>query len=194
MKLETADILALVPEFMRDDPAVQGLATAVNKLIRQPGSAVKTVRVWDQIDALDAAQLDELAYELDIDWYNTELPIENKRAIIKASDLIHSRRGTKWAVEQLISSYFSIGFIKEWHEEGYVDPKPFHFTVYTSYRNVTDRLMQEFEAIVALAKPARSRMDGVHFSDTYGSRIAARKEDAAFFFSPKKCGESKCGE
>ena len=194
MKLETADILALLPEFMRNDEAVKGLAAAVNELIRKPGRAVKTIRVWDQIDALDDAQLDELAHELDIDWYNTELPIENKRSIIKTSDLIHSRRGTKWAVEQLVSSYFSTGFIEEWYEEGYENPKPFHFTVYTSYRDVTDSMMREFESVVALAKSARSRMDGVHFSDTFGSRIVTSEKESVFFFVSRKCGTAKCGE
>lgn len=193
MRLSTADVMKLIPEFMRDDEAVKGLAAAVNELIREPGGKIKTVRVWDQIDELDDAQLDELAYELGIDWYSSGLPIENKRSIIKTSDLIHSRRGTKWAVEQLISSYFSTGFVKEWHEEGYTYPKPFHFTVYTSYRNVTDSLMKEFEAIASLAKSARSRMDGVNFSDTFGSRIVVGENDAAFSFVSMKCGTLKCG-
>ena len=194
MRLETTDILALVPEFMRDDEAVKGLAAAVNELIREPSVKIKTARVWDKIDELDDDQLDELAYELDIDWYNSSLPIEIKRSIVKGSDLIHSRRGTKWAVEHLILSYFSEGFIKEWHEDGYENPKPFHFTVYTSRRNITEELMKEFETIAKLAMSVRSRMDGVHFSDKYGSRITAGNSLAAHFFTSKKCGTTKCGE
>ena len=188
MRLSTADALKLVPEFMRDDDAVKGLAAAVNKLIREPAQKVNTVRVWDQIDELDDAQLDELAYELNIDWYSSSLPIENKRAIIKISDLVHSRRGTKWAVEELISAYFSTGFIEEWHESGYANPKPFHFSVYTSHRQVTDETIQGFRSIAKVAMPVRSRMDGVYFSDTYGDRVIAGNNDTAFFFTPKKCG------
>lgn len=188
MRLSTADVLKLVPEFMRDDEAVKGLATAVNNLIREPANKVKTVRVWDQIDVLDDAQLDELAYELDIDWYSSSLPIENKRAIIKISDLVHSRRGTKWAVEALISAYLSPGFIEEWHEDGYINPRPFHFSVYTKHRHVTDAIIQEFRKIAKVAMPVRSRMDGVYFSDTFGSRVIIGNTDTAFFFTPKKCG------
>lgn len=188
MRISTADVLKLVPEFMRDDEAVKGLAAAVNKLIRDPGRKVKTVRVWDQIDQLDHAQLDELAYELDIDWYSSGLSLENKRAIIKISDLVHSRRGTKWAVEELISAYISPGFIKEWHEDDYINPKPFHFSVYTSHRQVTDAILKEFREIAKVAMSVRSRLDGVYFSDTFGSRMTARNTDTAFFFTPKKCG------
>jgi P2-related tail formation protein len=107
---------------------------------------------------------------------------------------VHSRRGTKWAVEQLVSSYFSDGFVKEWYEEGYENPKPFHFTVYTSFREATDRLMQEFEAITKLAMSARSRLDGVNFSDTFGGRVVAGSTTTAFSFISKKCGTLKCGE
>ena len=188
MRLATADVLKLVPEFMRDDEAVKGLAAAVNELLREPAQKVKTARMWDQIDALDDAQLDELAYELDIDWYSSGLPIEKKRAVIKISDLVHSRRGTKWAVEELIAAYISPGFIKEWHEEGYVNPQPYHFSVYTSHRNVTDEIMQEFRTIAKVAMSVRSRMDSVYFCDTFGSQTLAGNNSTAFFYASKKCG------
>lgn len=188
MRLSTVDVLKLVPEFMRDDEAVKGLAAAVNELIREPGMKIKTVRLWDQIDELNDAQLDELAYELDIDWYKSSLPIESKRAIVKSSDLVHMRRGTKWSVEELISAYFSKGFVMEWYEEGYKNPKPFHFTVYTGHRDITDEIMQEFMEIAKVAMSVRSRLDGVYFSDTYGSRVAVGQKDTASFFTSKKCG------
>jgi len=188
MRLSTADILKLLPEFMRDDEAVKGLGAAVNNLIKEPGQKFKTLRVWDQIDQLDHAQLDELAYELDIDWYSSSLPLENKRAVIKISDLVHSRRGTKWAVEELISAYFSPGFIMEWHDEGYINPRPFHFSVYTSHRQVTDAMLQDFMAIAKVAMSVRSRLDGVWFSDTFGSRIVAGNTASPYFFTSKKCG------
>lgn len=188
MRLSTADILKLLPEFMRDDEAVKGLAAAVNKLIKEPGNKIDTVRVWDQIDELDDAQLDELAYELNIDWYRSNLPIENKRAIVKISDLVHSRRGTKWAVEHLISAYFASGKVVEWHEAEYGDPKPFHFFVCTSERDISETTIQEFKEIAKIAMPARSRMDEVYFSDTYGKKVIASKEEAVHIFTPKKCG------
>lgn len=189
MKLNTADILKLVPEFMRDDSAVKGLAAAVNDLIRTPGARVKTARVWDQIDELDDAQLDELAYELDIDWYSSALPLENKRAVVKISDLVHTRRGTRWAVEQLISAYISPGSVVEWYEDGYINPQPFHFSITTSNRHVTDDILQEFKAIARVAMSVRSRLDAIYFSDKYGSTVIAfYGKPAAYMFTPKKCG------
>lgn len=88
MKITTLEFLKLLPEFMRDDAAVKGLAAAVEAIIAEPAAKVKTTREWDQIDNMDEDQLDELAYELDIDWYTSDLDIESKRAIIKRSDQV----------------------------------------------------------------------------------------------------------
>ena len=70
MKLQNADILQLLPQFMRDDAAVQALASAVNKLISEPGGKVFHLREWDQIDTLSSEELDELAGEMSIEWYD----------------------------------------------------------------------------------------------------------------------------
>ena len=63
MKITTLEFLRLLPEFMREDAAVKALAEAVESTVLIPAVRVKTARVWDQIDRLNDAQLDELAYE-----------------------------------------------------------------------------------------------------------------------------------
>ena len=163
MKLADVDVLKLVPEFMRKDEAVLGLAAAVNKLIKEPGGKIKTARVWDQIDNLTSEQLDELAYELDIDWYDPALPIENKRALIKSADLVHSRRGTKWAVEQVLIDTFGSGTVKEWYE---YNGQPFHFRVSTDYPLDTQDIIEQFRKAVAVAMPCRSVLASIEFAHT----------------------------
>ena len=116
MKTTTLEFLKLLPEFMRSDPAVQGLAEAVEAVLAGPAAEVPNARVWDRIDHMDAVQLDELAWELDIDWYDPGWDIEAKRATVKSSDKIYQKRGTKWAVEQVIADVFGGGFVTEWNE------------------------------------------------------------------------------
>lgn len=188
MRVKTADVLKLVPEFMRDDGAVKGLAAAVNSLIRAPGARIDTVRIWDKIDELTDEQLDELAYELDIDWYSSALPIEIKRKLVKHSDLTHSRRGTRWAVEDLISSYFEGSAVVEWYEPEALTNLPFHFAICTTDRDVNDAEIVDFMRLASLAMPVRCRIDGVYFADKYGSVIVVQHVDSAHFFRPKKCG------
>lgn len=161
MKITTLEFLKLLPEFMRDDAAVKGLAQAVEEIVAEPAAGVKSARVWDRIDELTDAQLDELAYELDVDWYDADLPIENKRAIIKTSDKVYSKRGTKWAIEQIISDVFGGGYVTEWNK---YDGEPFHFRVTTSYPLQTQDIVERFRALVAKAKRGSAVLDVIEFA------------------------------
>ena len=89
MRLSNADILQLLPVFMRDDEAVQAFAKAVNALIRAPGGEIQRLREWDQIDNMTSAELDEMAWEMSLEWYDSTVDIENKRATIKEIGRAH---------------------------------------------------------------------------------------------------------
>ena len=94
MKLTDADVLQLLPRFMREDEAVQAFARAVNTLIQTPGGSVMHLREWDQIDNLSGEELDEMAWEMSLEWYDSTVDIENKRATLKAATLLKEKSGT----------------------------------------------------------------------------------------------------
>ena len=155
MTVEAIDIIKLLPEFMRDDDAIKGLADGVNPTLSELGKSLKLLRTWDQIDNLSEAELDELAWELSVDWYDTAADVATKRELIKTSRLIHSRRGTKWAVEQLISLFFQNGIIQEWFEVG---GDPYTFAVTTTDPTATSERADAFIRAVNKAKNARSHL------------------------------------
>ncbi len=161
MKLSSLDFLKLLPGFMRDDPAVQGLAKAVEDILKAPAEKIPDARVWDRIEEMGEEQLDALAQELDIDWYDTGWDLETKRATVKSSDNIYSKRGTKWAVEQVIQDVFGGGYVTEWQEYG---GKPFHFKVTTSYFLQDEETIARFRALVNKAKRCSAKMDTVEFA------------------------------
>ncbi|WP_339060098.1 phage tail protein I [Tepidibacillus marianensis] len=189
MRLSDADIRKLIPAFMRDDAAVEALAKAVNQLITEPGSRVQQLRTWDKIDELSDAELDELAWELNVDWYSSALPLDRKRETIKVSDQVHSKRGTKWAVEQLVSAYFGSGYVLEWFDAGYpFEPAPFHFIVLTANEDMTDEIFQEFHRIAKEAISTRSKLDGVFYLKEYKALVLCPKETSVHLFSFTRCG------
>lgn len=189
MRLSDADIRKLIPLFMRDDAAIKALAEAVNQLIQEPGSKIKQLRTWDKIDELNDAELDELAWELSVDWYSSALPLDRKRSTIEVSDQVHSKRGTKWAVEQLVSAYFGSGYVQEWHDAGYpFVPAPFHFIVLTSNEDMTDEIFQEFRRIAKEAISIRSKLDGVFFLKEYSALIICPNETSTHLFNFIRCG------
>lgn len=161
MKVSELDFLRLLPAFMRDDEAVIALSKAMNELIGIPGKRLSAIRTWDKIDELNEAECDELAWELDIDWYDsTGMSLEDKRATIKLAQQIKRKRGTKWAVERLISAYFGEGYIMEWYE---MEGTPFTFVALTTNTHITAENFGKFVEAVKAAKNERSHIAGVFY-------------------------------
>lgn len=158
MKLNNLEFIRLLPQFMRDDPAVQGLAAALDKVIPRLADAASKLSTWDRIDDLSEAELDELAWELNILWYDTGASIEVKRDLVKNSDRVYQHLGTKWAVENVANSYFGDCTIMEWFEYG---GEPGRFRVYTSNPSVVNEKLEDFLNVLNKVKRASSKLDGI---------------------------------
>ncbi len=162
MKVSELDFVRLLPAFMQEDEAAIALSKAMNQLIGEPSKRLKTIRTWDEIDNLNEAECDELAWELDIDWYDsTGMSLEDKRATIKLAQQIKRKRGTKWAVERLISAYFGEGYVVEWYDmDGLA---PFTFVALTTNTHITAENYGKFVEAVKAAKNERSHIAGVFY-------------------------------
>lgn len=161
IKISELDFVRLLPAFMREDEAVIALSEAMNKLFRGSGSRLETLRTWDKIDELTEPECDELAWELDVDWYDsTGMNLEQKRETIKLAIQIKRKRGTKWAVDRLISAYFGEGYVEEQDELG---GTPYSFIVYTTNDNVVAESYNKFIEAIKAAKNERSHMVGVFY-------------------------------
>ena len=161
MKLSDIEFLRLLPQFMRSDDAVRGLAAAVDKIVPDLAEGINKLSTWDHIDDLSEAELDNLAWELNIPWYDATAALPIKREIIKGSDMIHKKLGTKWAVENVIKTYFGDGYILEWFE---YNGTPGHFQVYSSNPSVNNERLTEFLALLNKTKRATAKLDGVVIS------------------------------
>ena len=161
MKVSELEFVRLLPAFMRDDEAAIALSKAMNRLIGEPSKRLKTLRVWDNIDNLNEAECDELAWELDVDWYDsTGMSLGEKQATLKIAQQIKRKRGTKWAVEQLISAYFGEGYIMEWYE---MYGTPYTFVALTTNPHITAQNFGKFVEAVKAAKNVRSHLAGVFY-------------------------------
>lgn len=163
MKLNDIDFVKLLPQFMRDDAAVIGLAAGVNQIVRDLAESVKMLSTWDHIDQLDETELDELAWELNIQWYDTGANIEVKRDLVKNSDKVFQLLGTRWAVENIITSYFGEGYIEEWFQ---YDGEPGHFRVFSPNPSLNNERITEFLNILNKVKRASAKLDGIYITLT----------------------------
>ncbi len=158
MKLSNIDFLKLVPQFMRDDDAVRGLAAAINTIVPDLAASIEKLSTWDHIDDLNDAELDALALELNIPWYDTTASLEIKRDVVKNSDKVYKHIGTKWAVENIIKTYFGDGYIMEWFE---YEGEPGHFRVYSSNPSLNNERLTEFLDLLNKTKRASAKLDGI---------------------------------
>lgn len=156
MKLQNLDFCQLLPTFMRPDPANQALASGMDKIIPRIAAQVQLLSTWDHIHELDEADLDQLAWELNILWYDYSADIHVKRDLVKNSDLVYRRLGTKWAAESVIRSYFTRGHITEWFE---YDGKPGTFRIRATAQGITQEKIDRFISLLKKVKRASAQLE-----------------------------------
>ena len=161
MKLSTLEFIRLLPQFMREDTAVIGLSAGIDEIIPELATSLKRLTTWDHIDALSEAELDELAWELNILWYDSRSSIGIKRDLIRNSDKVWRYIGTKWAVETVISTYFGEGRVEEWFEYGGL---PGRFRVHSNNPDISQQRLEEFLNVLRKVKRASAKLDGILLS------------------------------
>lgn len=163
MKLSDIEFLRLLPSFMREDMAVIGLSKAMDNLVPSLEDNMRLLTTWNHIDELPEAELDDLAVELNVMWYDKSATIYTKRDLIKNCMEVYRHLGTKWAVESVVRSYFGDGYISEWFEYG---GEPGHFRVYSTNPGMSDATMDEFMVLLNKIKRASAILDGIYLSLT----------------------------
>ena len=161
MKLNDLEFLRLLPQFMKADNAVRGLAAGIDSIIPDLAASIRKLTTWDHIDELNEKELDELAWELNVPWYDASASLAIKREVIKSSDKVHSHLGTKWAVENVIRTYFGSGYVSEWWEYG---GEPGHFQVNSSNPSINNERFNEFLHLLDKVKRVSAKLDRVAIS------------------------------
>lgn len=141
MELKDIDLLTLCPAFMRKDKSNQILATGVNNVFKTWADDLERLSVVNQIDKLTSAELDQLASDRNIFWYDTNAHISVKRALIKNARVVFNRLGTVWAVESVINDYMPGTELQEWFD---YEGEPGYFKIYTTNTGVLKTDIQAF--------------------------------------------------
>lgn len=158
MRTKDTDVKKLIPLFMRDDATVKALADAINDVVGHMNLA--KLRTWDQLDSMTHEELDELAWELNVLWYNAAGTLKQKREQIRTSDSVWKTLGTRYAVETVISQLFVKGKLLEfWEYEG---GQPHHFSIEVYDPNVlTPDGEKEFRRVLELVKRKSQILDSI---------------------------------
>ena len=113
MQLRDVDLNKLIPNFMEDDACIKALNKTLEPLVKELASKMKTLSLWGNISALSDEELDNIAYEFDIPWYNNMYDRAKKINIIKNNVKLMKRLGTTFTFKQIIQDIFGGCELKE---------------------------------------------------------------------------------
>lgn len=158
MDTKNIDFIKLLPLFMRNDEADIGLSQGIDKAIAPLLDKIDLYTTWDKLNKMTGEELDLLAEELHISWYDKNTTLDVKRKIIRDSDIVHAKLGTNWAALQVINTYFGEGKIVDWYDYG---GNPGHFKVQTVNQSIVNSKANEFLAILDTVKRKSAHLDAI---------------------------------
>lgn len=156
-------LIDLLPPNLARDPEIQALAEAIDQELKAVDGAIEQCILLPRLDSLPEAVVDHLAWERHVDFYEPDLPIEQKREMVRQSKPWHRRKGTPAAVEELVTAIFGDGEVQEWFE---YSGQPYHFKVQTTNTSATTTDVQRFTKAVNSIKNTRSFLDAVEITAT----------------------------
>ena len=170
MRLTDLELRRLLPAWMQADAADIALAAGVDAAVRRTAPDLDLLSVWQALDSLPEAVLDELAWSLDVGWYDSGAPHGVKADLVRQSDLVHAKLGTVAAVESVIRSYFGSGRVKEWPEYA---GEPHHFKVYSTNPDLVYERYTQFLSMLAKTKRLSSKLDAIEIGITGEGTVRA---------------------
>lgn len=141
MRLKDVDILKLCPAFMREDKTNQILSNGVNNIFHTWSTNLDRLPVINQLDKLSEAELDQLASDKNIFWYDYFADISVKRALIKNAKIVFNRLATVWAVESVTNDYLPKTELQEWFD---YEGEPGYFRIVTNNTEILRTDIQTF--------------------------------------------------
>lgn len=157
MKTGNIDVKKFLPLFMRDDEFNNALADALNEIFNSIDTA--KLRTWDKLELLSHEELDALAWELNVLWYNRAGTKAEKLEQIRTSDDVWRTLGTKHAIETVVSQLFVKGKVLEFWEAG-LEPHHFSVEVYAP-EALTPAGEKEFRRILEIVKRKSQILDSI---------------------------------
>ncbi|MFW5433694.1 phage tail protein I [Paenibacillus apiarius] len=171
INIQQISLLDILPSNLKADPNIAAAAQAIDIEVRTVTEDIRKLSIYDRYNEWSEVETDELAWQFHVDFYDTSLPIEQRRELVRNSIVWHKRKGTPSAIEELITTLFGDGQVEEWWEYG---GKPYRFQVKTSNPEVTQERAQEFYRAVESVKRLSAKLEKV---------ILGQAEDMPLYFA-----------
>lgn len=187
--LKEVDFLSRFPPALAQDEKMLALGRLIAEELHITANEIEKNIIYANIDSLSETWLDVLAYDLHVDWYDYDYPIDAKRAIIKDSVRVHQKVGTKAAVERALGGIHPQSEIEEWFTYG---GKPYRFRIVLDTTN--SRVTADYDEIVRtvdIYKRLSAHLDGLYYQGSVSVVVMTMAE--YFIFNSAMTGKIKTG-
>ena len=168
------DLTRTLPPVLKNDPKMQALSQVIAKELQENARQIKNNVIYARIDELPEKLLDVLAYDLHIDWYDYDYPVQVKRDLIKTSVRVHKKLGTVYAVETALGALHPRSEIEEWFDYG---GEPFYFRIVL---DVSESRVQadsgKIIRTVNIYKRLTAHLEGLYYQCGVIVEVSARTE------------------
>lgn len=114
MNFKEFDFSCLVPFYMQPDYKLYSLLA--NQIFKRVIEKVSHVETYGNVESLPEIILDNLSWELNVDFYSADLSIEAKRGLIQNAILFQMQKGTPKALEDMLEVIFDTSEVVEWFD------------------------------------------------------------------------------
>lgn len=161
IKLKDLSLLDIMPANLLNDVKVKAAVQAIDDELNLVSAQIKHCLLLSRLDELDEKTVDLLAWQFHVDFYNCALPLEKKRNLVRKSIDWHRRKGTPYAVQEVVSAILDGAEVQEnWTYGG--NPYCFKVGLIEGPMAGAATIEQLVKAVNA-TKNTRSHLDGVTF-------------------------------
>lgn len=145
-----------------DRQNIRDLAEVLDVKLQEINAMSEIVLLYPRIEELPENLIDALAEQFHVDFYDNDMTLQQKRAVVKNSIAWHRRKGTPSVVEEMVQTVFENAKVEEWFEYG---GKPYFFRVTLITAPLTDKaVLDRLVDAINKTKNVRSWLEYVSFS------------------------------
>jgi phage tail P2-like protein len=154
--IDDVTLLELLPPNMISGPNIIAASRAIDKQWQNLASKIKEVLTFAGMDDAVSDVLNMLAAEMNVDFYDQNLDLDKRRALIKNGYVYKYTKGTAYAVKQVVTDAFDKATVEEWFDYG---GAPYHFRITTEAAMPTEDTINQIFKAVGSVKNVRSKLD-----------------------------------
>ena len=188
---DVTNIRDLAPSILRDDKQYKIVLTVIDALISKHIVAnIEYLEFLERIDTMEEKEIDLVAKELSVDFYDFSMSIEEKRKACKLSFQIHSIKGTNKAIQDVLNIFYEKANILEFPEFN-GDNGTFKIEIMGTTKNNLDIMIDRVEK----TKKKSQHLTGITFKNNsvsplyvatytrYGTRVILYPQQSYFYLN-----------